>query len=417
MGAPLRTISGSFLMLAAAVAFAQPDGLRGGTDKSRTTLSGRVERVYASEKQISNDQTDTLFAIEILLITPTDAITDRKTVFVKTWRATKRPEGTGGPLGQTNVPSRGDIVECDVTGGPGTFVATIPDGIRIVIPGSFKSEVTSLEMALIDAGEFLMGSTGTESNRRPDELLHRVKITQRFYLGIHEVTQAEYKYVMQTRPSAFSFSGASKDKVFKTITDRYPVESVSWFDAVEFCNRLSKRDGLKPYYNIADAKSESDSIVEANVSIAGGSGYRLPTEAEWEYVCRAGTSTPFHYGQESQLLTANVKALAVPSGGYGTVPKFKELGRTTKVGSYPANDWGLFDMHGNAAEWCQDWYDKNYYADSPIDDPKGPEQGTHKVLRGGSWMVNDANCRSAARFFHLPRELKYYGGFRVARTP
>jgi formylglycine-generating enzyme required for sulfatase activity len=407
------------VLLAATTATSARSETRKGVESATSViLTGRVEQVYTKEKQLSNHETDTLFAIEVHVTK--DSTVDGKflgrKIFVKTWQTARRPDGWKGPPGQTEVPGRGDIAEFNLTGGPGTFEAVVPDGIRIVLPASCKSEATDLGLTLVHAGEFLMGAPGTDAHRRPDELQHPVKITRPFYLGTYEVTQWEYKQVMQSKPSAFSLGGGSKDKVPRMITDRFPVESVTWFDAVEFCNRLSRKDGFEPYYTITDAVKEAASTVNATVAIRGGAGYRLPTEAEWEYACRAGTTTPFHYGNESSIGTSNVKALIVPSG-YGTAPKFKELGRTAKVGSYPPNDWGLFDMHGNVEEWCDDWYDKESYANAPREDPKGANEGLYKVARGGSWLVNDVNCRAASRIFHMPREAKYYGGFRVARTP
>ncbi len=402
------------LLVATTATLAQQEPRDNSPTAPPEVLTGRVERVYTSETPLPNDETDTRYAIEVKLTVSTgDEYPAGKSLFVKTARIGKLPAGIDDRLKLAEVPGRGDIVEFKLSGGPGT---SADDGIRIVLPGSYKSESTSLAMTLVHAGEFLMGSPGPE-NRRPDELPHRVKITKPYYLGTHEVTQFEYKQVMQTKPSGFSINGGSRDKVAKVITDRYPVENVSWFDAVEFCNRLSQKDGFEPYYTTSNVKREKDTIVEATVTMAGGAGYRLPTEAEWEYACRAGTTTPFHYGSESSLSTANLKAPVVAGGYGGAVPKWKDLGRTTKVGSFPANDWGLFDMHGNVAEWCEDWYDKDYYIGTPVEDPPGPPTGTHKVLRGGSWLMNDATCRSASRFFHLPREAKYYGGFRVARTP
>jgi formylglycine-generating enzyme required for sulfatase activity len=277
------------------------------------------------------------------------------------------------------------------------------------------SDSTGMRLVLIEAGEFQMGSPAAEDERRADEARHPVRITRPFLLGTHEVTQAVYLQLMEANPSWFSGEGGGKAKVADQDTTAFPVEGVSWYDAVEFCNRLSARDGLEPYYRLADAKRDGNTIVAAAITVAGGIGYRLPTEAEWEYACRAGSGARFSFGDKCSGAELNVNFRHTT--GYGGPSRVPGLGRTNKIGSYAANRWGLFDMHGNVAEWCADWYDKEYYAASPRDNPPGPERGVHRVLRGGSWLVAEANCRSAARMLHLPGDRHYYTGFRIARNP
>lgn len=286
---------------------------------------------------------------------------------------------------------------------------------RSIMLASRKSPSIGLEMVLIEPEEFLMGSPTNESGRRTDETRHRVRLTRPMLLGAYEVTQDEFERVMDFNPSWFARSGAGRDKIGELDTRRFPVESVSWFDAIEFCNRLSRRDGRPPYYALTDVKHAGDSIQQATVQRLGGSGYRLPTEAEWEFACRARTDSAFHYGPGNTGREANL--LPIPNTGYGAGPSWDAVKRTTRVGSYAPNPWGLFDLHGNVGEWCWDWYDKDYYTVSPADDPPGPSTGLQRVLRGGSWLVNWTSCRSASRFWHTPDERKEYGGFRVARTP
>lgn len=288
--------------------------------------------------------------------------------------------------------------------------------IRRILLSIRKAKPSGMEMAPVLAGKDMIGSAVGEVGRRGDETRHEVRITQPFLLGAYEVTQEEYLKVMKVNPSYYQSAGGGKGKVAGVDTSRFPVESVSWFDAIEFCNRLSKVDGYEPYYALADAVEELSSIKRANVSIVGGNGYRLPTEAEWEFACRAGSPFDFHFGRETKNGYLNCKPLMVASG-YGTAPKWPEVGRTAKVGSYPPNERGLHDMHGNVAEWCWDWYAMDYEGQPPRVDPHGPEKGTHRVMRGGSWMVNETSCRSACRFFHAPDERIDYAGFRVARTP
>lgn len=287
--------------------------------------------------------------------------------------------------------------------------------VRAILQGARKSKSTGLEMALAEEGEFQMGSPNAELSRRPDERQHRVRLTRSFLIGVHEVTQDEYHRVTKANPSWFSATGGGKDKVSGKDTSRFPVEKVTWYDALDFCNRLGQADGCVPYYKLTDVKRQGDSIKSATVTVAGGTGYRLPTEAEWEFACRAYSTRRFFFGNENTGKEANLRPGS--SIGYGSPPTWTPLGRTTQVGSYKPNPWGLFDTHGNAAEWCGDWYDRDYYATSPVDDPSGPTTGTQRVVRGGSWMVGETSCRSASRIGMAPDESTDYVGFRVCRTP
>jgi formylglycine-generating enzyme required for sulfatase activity len=171
-------------------------------------------------------------------------------------------------------------------------------------------------------------------------------------------------------------------------TDGFPAESVSWNDAVRFCARLSARPAEK----------------------AAGRKYRLPTEAEWEYACRPGTTTPFHFGKSLSSTQANFDG----NRPYGGADKGPDLGRPCKMGNYKPNAWGLYDMHGNVRQWCADWYDPNYYKRSPKKDPAGPNVGRGRVLRGGSWAHMARVCRAAFRTGLPAGSTPADIGFRVA---
>jgi serine/threonine protein kinase len=258
-----------------------------------------------------------------------------------------------------------------------------------LLSGPEKHVVNSIGMKLsyIPPGKFLMGSTPEEIERfkkephsdEPGVSLpaegpqHEVRITKGFYMGVYEVRQSEYEKVMGKNPSAFKGPD-------------YPVEQVNWDEAVEFCKKLS------------DLPEEK----------RAGRIYRLPTEAEWEYACRAGKQTFFHWSDSLSSRQANFNG-TFPFGG---AEKGPSIGKTTKVGSYPPNAWGLYDMHGNVSEWCLDG--ARTYTPNPVDDPRGPESaGGSPVLRGGSWLHDAWNCRSALRQPFRSSHRYHNVGFRV----
>lgn len=224
-----------------------------------------------------------------------------------------------------------------------------------------------MEFVLIPAGSFTMGADKNFERAEDDETPpHRVTISRPFYLGKYEVTQAQWVAVMGSNPS--KFKGRS-----------HPVEQVSWDDAQAFVQRLNQKEGHDRY--------------------------RLPTEAEWEYAARAGTTSTYHFGDDASQL-----------GRYAWYDK--NSGETTHpVGQKEPNAWGLYDMHGNVWEWVQDWYGENYYRNSPSTDPRGPSSGSYRVDRGGSWGDDAAYCRAAYRSSLSPANRYGSLGVRLALSP
>jgi formylglycine-generating enzyme required for sulfatase activity len=228
-----------------------------------------------------------------------------------------------------------------------------------------------MRLVLIPAGDYLMGSPASDSDARDDEKpQHPVRITRPFYLGATEVTQGQYRLVTGQNPSYFKGS------------DELPVENVSWDDAVAFCDKLNEKE---------------------RASLEGYT-YRLPTEAEWEDACRARSTTRYSFGNDA----ASLGDYAWYDGNSGS--------ETHPVGQKRPNAYDLHDMHGNVWEWCQDWYDKDYYGRSPRSDPPGPPGAAFRVRRGGSWSRDPAIARSAYRNGRTPEDRNFDFGFRVARV-
>jgi formylglycine-generating enzyme required for sulfatase activity len=277
--------------------------------------------------------------------------------------------------GMSSVPSSPSPSTQSGRGTPsarGTRTPTTQPTARAV--GETWTNEVGMKFAYIPAGEFLMGSPEKEIGRGDNETQHRVTLSKPFLLGVYEVTQGQWKAIMGSNPSFY----ASDDKL--------PVEEVSWTVANNFCRNLGNKDGLT---------------------------YRLPTEAEWEYACRAGSTTPFHTGETISSDEANFNG----KYAYGTGPNGVYREKTIAVGTFKPNAWGLFDMHGNVWEWCSDWLED--YPAGAATDPTGPIINSApitqaRVMRGGAFGYVAENCRSAVRGGVESKATSSSVGFRVA---
>ena len=241
------------------------------------------------------------------------------------------------------------------------------------------------DFALINGGTFQMGSPANEPERSSDEIQHSVTVSS-FYMAKTEISQREYQAVMGTNPS-------------ETKGDNLPVTNITWYDAIQYCNKLSEAEGLTPCYTVSGTTVTWDK---------SANGYRLPTEAEWEYAARANTTTPFSFGDYVHNSDANCyNAYGYNNDASGNWVNGSDayLRRTVAVDQYAANAYGLYNMHGNAAEWVWDWYDA--YNTQASTNPTGPESGNAKIVRGGGWNDHPKHIRSAYRGAH-PADVSLY---------
>jgi len=229
----------------------------------------------------------------------------------------------------------------------------------------------TMDFVWIPPGEFMMGSPTNEVERSDNETQHRVTITKGFWMGKFEVTQKQYTAVMGMNPSKYDLGGS------------YPVDTVSWDDAVAFCVKVKERTGL---------------------------ALRLPTEAEWEYACRAGTITAYSTGDAEADLARAGCFDGNSERGFKIWKWDRRRNEPRAVGRFEPNAWGVYDMHGNVWEWCADWYGD--YPTATVADSWGPGEGEYRVLRGGSWIDDAQDCRSASRLSNNPTSCYHYSGFR-----
>ena len=251
--------------------------------------------------------------------------------------------------------------------------------------GDFDEWRQKATMAWIPGGSFQMGSvSGGNSDERP---VHTVTLSG-FWMGKYEVTQAQYQAVMGSNPS----SGYG-------VGDNYPVYSVSWYDAVDFCNKLSAREGLAPAYTV------NGTSVTWNRS---ATGYRLPTEAEWEYAAKGGNGSPGNYTYAGSNTVGDVAWYSGNNGSSGS-----STYGSKQVGTKQANGLGIYDMSGNVWEWCWDWYGS--YSSTAQTDPMGASSGSYRVGRGGGWIISVESARSAYWYNSFPYNRGSNIGFRLTR--
>jgi formylglycine-generating enzyme required for sulfatase activity len=287
-----------------------------------------------------------------------------------------------------------------------TNVVTAPRFYR-AFAQQVRTNVVTTNMVWIPPGTFVMGSPTNEAERQPngwDETQHTVTISRGFWMGKYLVTQGDYVAVVGSNPSICrnGIDGTNSGGTGGPITNEliHPVEHVSWYDVSNYCALRTQQE-------------RAGGLIPTNYA------YRLPTESEWEYACRAGTTTAFNFGSAIHGGMANFYDYHEYDASIGEIhvanPAVPRLPRTTTVGSYQPNAWGLYDMHGNLWEWCRDWYDT--YPTGSVTDPQGPPSGwLWKVVRGGEWGADGGDCRSARRGYVGSGRFSN-NGFRVVLAP
>ena len=262
---------------------------------------------------------------------------------------------------------------------------------------AFSQQVPT-NMVWVAPGTFVMGSPASEAERYSDETQHTVTLTKGFYMGKYAVTQGEYLALMGSNPSYFTTQDWNGNPMPPDLNR--PVEQVSWDDATAYCVQLTAQE-------------------QAAGRLSAGWVYRLPTESEWEYACRAVTTTAFNLGSALHGGMANFYDYYEYDASIGEIyisnPTVPWLGRTTTAGSYQPNAFGLYDMHGNVWEWCRDWYGS--YPTGSVTNPQGPTSGSYRVFRGGSWISGGRGCRAAYRGSYDPSGRISDIGFRVVLAP
>lgn len=286
-----------------------------------------------------------------------------------------RRHGAGDPLAGPRPQQPGPSTGSAAAPAPPAERPTHPPRTSPIADGRTVTNSVGMTLIEIKPGEFMMGSPATEEGREDYETRHRVRMTRPFLMGAREVTRGQWNALSERKPGD---NGG----------DDLPAENVSWDDALAYAERLGRKEGRR---------------------------YRLPTEAEWEYACRAGTTTPFHTGPTIRTDQANYNGASAYGGGTPGVYRAK----TTPVGTFLPNAWGLYDMHGNVGEWCSDWFAP--YPPGDAVDPEGPTdppaagrgKRAGRVLRGGTWVTEPGRCRSAFRYSDPPDSRDSPSGFRL----
>ncbi|OGF59329.1 MAG: hypothetical protein A2Y62_13655 [Candidatus Fischerbacteria bacterium RBG_13_37_8] len=285
---------------------------------------------------------------------------------------------------------------------------------------------TGIKFVMIPAGKFEMGSPADEPGRDKDETRHQVEISRSFYMSRYEITQGQWESLMG--PSQSMFKGCGKN---------CPVERVNWFEAVAYANALSEKEGLEKCYELSGCSGKAGTGINCTSVLLNSlscKGYRLPTEAEWEYAARAGSKTAIYVGNltiKGDCNEPKLDKIACYCGNSGVdyagtedcsnwAEEYNAQYKAQRCGTHPVgqkegNKWGLHDMLGNVWEWVWDWYGE--YSLSAVTDPLGPKSGSYRVVRGGSWLNFAKICRSALRHKNDPANcISHHHGFRLART-